>query len=75
MTDKQGLVPTKQSHQKNERTSKCLPIPGTLSDKHSLCYHFQTAFYLQIQCFILPFQSCGDGWGFHLSAKTIQILF
>lgn len=35
----------------------------------SVFYQLQTAFYLQVERFVLPFQSCGDGWGFHLSGR------
>lgn len=39
-------------------------------------YQLQTAFYLQVEGFVLPFQSCGDGRGFHLSGKkNIEKLF
>lgn len=36
--------------------------------KHNAAFS-ETVCYLQIQRFILPFQSCGDSWGFHLSGK------
>lgn len=38
-------------------------------------HHLQTAFYLQVEGFVLPFQSCGDGRGFHLSGKTFKNSF